>query len=74
MLGVDYHNQAISSDPSALMAPIMEDRRVSDTGLGAEDVKVIQRLYGLKTRKSLTTLPRAMEQKQSSSDKILTLA
>ena len=38
------------------MAPTIDDTRVYDVRLGAEDVKAIQRLYGLKTRKSPATL------------------
>ena len=38
------------------MAPTIDDSKVYDVKLGTEDVKAIQRLYGLKTRKPLTTL------------------
>ena len=37
------------------MAPTIDDSQVYDVKLGTEDVKAIQRLYGLKTRKPLTT-------------------
>ena len=43
------------SDSSALMAPTIDDTRVNDVKLGAEDVKAIQGLYGLKTKEPLTT-------------------
>ena len=38
------------------MAPTIDDTRVYDVKLGAEDVKAIQGLYGLKTKEPLTTL------------------
>ena len=37
------------------MAPTIDDTRVYDVKLGAEDVKAIQGLYGLKTKEPLTT-------------------
>ena len=37
------------------MAPTIDDTRVYDVKLGAEDVKAIQGLYGLKTKKPFTT-------------------
>jgi len=46
-------------DSSALMAPTIDDTRVYNVKLGAEDIEAIQRLYGLKTSKTskpLTTL------------------
>ena len=37
------------------MAPTIDDSQVYDVRLSAEDIKAIQRLYGLKTKKPPTT-------------------
>ena len=45
------------------MAPTIDDSQVYDVRLGAEDIKAIQRLYGLKTKKPPTTpIPEAPRQ------------
>ena len=39
------------SDPSSLMFPTIDDRKVYDVRLASEDIKAIQKLYGRKTKK-----------------------
>ena len=38
------------SDPSSLMFPTIDDRKVYDVQLASEDIKAIQKLYGRNTR------------------------
>ena len=38
------------SDPSSLMFPTIDDRKVYDVRLASEDIKAIQKLYGRNTR------------------------